>query len=393
MTAAAQGWAEPGWGAVADAFAANFATAGEIGASVAVYHRGRPVAELWGGVCDVQTGAAWQATTLATYFSCTKGMTATLAHRLIERGALDPDQPVARYWPEFAASGKAAITVRMVLAHQAGLVDIPGTFTLAEVLAAAPVVAALAAQRPNWTPGTRHGYHMRSFGWLTGELIRRQSGLSPGAAWRQEIAGPLGIDAWIGLPAAAHPRCARLIPPPAGEPTLADRFGPDSLSGRAFTGPSGLFRYDDMWQRADVLSAEIPSSGGVGNASALARMYAACIGTVDGVRLLGDATIAAAAALQSAGPDAVLGKDTTFGLGYMVGACLPPECGPRAFGHPGAGGSLAFADPDAGIGFGYVTNRMLPDGRDPRGPNLVAAAYRAAARRPSGTSAPDHLPA
>jgi CubicO group peptidase (beta-lactamase class C family) len=382
MAAAVQGRAEPGWGAIADAFAANFAIAGEVGASVAVYHRGRPVAELWGGVCDTQAGTAWQATTLATYFSCTKGMTATLAHRLIERGALDPDLPVAHYWPEFAANGKAAITVRMVLAHRAGLVDIPGTFTLAEVLAAAPVVAALAAQRPDWAPGTRHGYHIRSFGWLVGELVRRQSGVSTGTAWRREIAGPLGIDAWIGLPAPAHSRCARLIPPPREEPTLADRFGPDSLPGRAFSGPSGLFRYDDMWLSADVLSAEIPSSGGVGNATALACMYAACIGTVGGVRLLSDVTIAAAAEPQSAGRDAVLGVDTAFGLGYMVGASLPPHCGPRAFGHPGAGGSLAFADPDAGIGFGYVTNRMLPGDRDQRAANLVAAAYRVAARQP-----------
>ena len=378
----ARGRVEAGWGEVADAFTANFATAGEVGANVAVYYRGAPVAELWGGVCDLETGAAWEATTLASYFSLTKGMTATIAHRLIERGALAPDRPVADYWPEFGANGKAAITVRMVLAHRAGLVDIPGTFTLPEVLATAPVVAALAAQRPDWTPGTRHGYHIRSFGWLVGELIRRQSGLTPGAAWRQEIADPLALDAWIGLPAHAHARCARLIPPPPGEPTLADRFGPDSLTGRAFTGPSGLFHYDEMWRRNDVLSAEIPSSGGVGNASALARMYAACIGTVNGVRLLDDATIAAAAQPQSTGPDAVLGVDTTFGLGYMVGASLPPACGPRAFGHPGAGGSLAFADPDAGLGFAYVTNRMLPDGRDPRAASLVAAAYRAVARQP-----------
>jgi CubicO group peptidase (beta-lactamase class C family) len=373
-----QGWTEPGWGGLADAFAANFACAGEVGASVAVYHRGRPVAELYGGVADEQAGAPWRAGTLMTYFSCTKGMTATLAHRLIERGALDPDEPVARYWPEFAAAGKAAITVRMVLAHQAGLVDIPGSFTLAEVLATTPVVAALAAMRPDWPPGSRHGYHIRSFGWLVGELIRRQGGQSAGAAWREQIAGPLRLDAWIGLPAAEHGRCARLIPPDPAEPTLADQFGPDSLSGRAFTGPSGLFRYDGMWRQPEVLSAELPSSGGVGTAAALARMYAACAGPVDGIRLLSDTAIAAAAVPQSAGPDAVLGVDTTFGLGYMVGPSLPPACGPRAFGHPGAGGSLAFADPDAGLGFGYITNRMLPGDRDPRAGNLVAAAYHAA---------------
>jgi CubicO group peptidase (beta-lactamase class C family) len=380
MTTIAQGRVEPGWGRVGDAFAANFASAGEVGASVAVYHRGRPVAELWGGVSDSHTGAAWRDTTLMTYFSCTKGMTVTLVHMLIEQGALDPDQPVARYWPEFAAGGKAAITVRMVLAHRAGLVDVPGRFTLAEVLAAEPVVAALAGMRPDWAPGTRHGYHIRSFGWLLGELIRRQCGRTTGSAWRAEIADPLGLDAWIGLPVAAHPRCARLIPPPADEPTLADRFGADSLSGRAFTGPSGLFRYDDMWRRPDVLAAELPSSGGVGTAGALARMYAACTGPVDGTRLLAGATIAAAAELQSAGPDAVLGKDTSFGLGYMVGASLPPACGPGAFGHPGAGGSLAFADPSADLAFGYITNRMLPEDRDQRAAHLVAAAYQAAGR-------------
>jgi CubicO group peptidase (beta-lactamase class C family) len=375
----ASDYVAPGWDAVADAFEANFVSAGEVGAHVAAYHCGRPVVDLSGGVRDVPTGAAWDATTLATYFSCTKGMTATLVHRLVERGALDVDRPVADYWPEFAANGKAEITVRMLLAHRAGLVDIPGRFTLDEVLSTAPVVAALAAMRPDWPPGSQHGYHIRSFGWLLGELIRRQSGSTVGAAWRAEIAEPLGLDAWIGLPASEHSRCARLVPPPVDEPTLADRFGADSLTGRAFTGPSGLFHYDDMWQRPEVLSAELPASGGVGNASALARMYAACIGPVGGVRLLDDATVAAAAEPQSVGLDAVLGVDTAFGLGYMIGASLPPECGPHSFGHPGAGGSLAFADPDAEIGFGYVTNRMLPDG-DPRAANLVAAAYRAAAR-------------
>lgn len=376
-----QGRVEPGWGAVADTFSVNFATAGEIGANVAVYHRGRPVVDVWGGVCDVQTGATWRSSTLANYFSCTKGMTATLAHRLVERGALDLDRPVAHYWPEFAGNGKEAVTVRMVLAHRAGLVDIPGTFTLAEVLAAKPVAAALAAQVPDWPPDTRHGYHMRSFGWLVGELVERRTGVPPGVAWRREIAEPLGLDAWIGLPAVDHVRCARLITPPPEEPTLADRFGADSLPGRVFVGPSGLFHYDEMWRRPDVLSAAIPSSGGVGTAGALARMYAACVGPVGGVRLLADATIAAAAVPHSVGPDAVLGVDTAFGLGYMVGSSLPPECGPHAFGHPGAGGSLAFADPDAGLAFGYVTNRMLPDGRDPRALSLVAAAYRAALAR------------
>lgn len=378
MTHDIEGWVAPGWGLVADAFQKNFASAGETGANVSVYHHGRPVIDLWSGVKDETTGALWTENTLTTYFSCTKGMTATLAHLLIERGALDPDQPVARYWPEFASHGKDEITVGMVLSHRAGLIDIPGTFTLAEVLSTRPVVEALAAMTPHWTPGSQHGYHIRSFGWLIGELIRRQSGLTPGAMWRREIADPLGLDAWIGLPPAEHSRCARLSPPPMTDPTPEDRFGPDSLAARAFVGPSNLFHYDDMWQRNDVLSAEIPSSGGVGSASALARMYAACIGTVDGIRLLNDETIAAAAVPRSVGQDAVFGDDASFGLGYMVGASLPPQCGAQAFGHPGAGGSMAFADPASEIGFGFVTNRMLSDG-DPRANNLAAAAFKAGA--------------
>ena len=370
-----QGWVEPGWDAVAGAFRASVATSNATGGNVAVYHRGRPVVNLWGGISDVRTGAPWTGNTLATYFSCTKGMTATVIHRLIERGALDPDRRVAHYWPEFAAEGKDAITVGMVLAHRAGLVDIPGEFTLSEVLSTEPVLSALANMRPDWPPGTCHGYHIRSFGWLLGELIRRQTGLTAGAAWRREIADPLHLDAWIGLPRADHHRCAAVIPPPKDAPTLADRFGADSLSGRAFTGPNGLFHYDDMWQRPDVLSAELPASGGVGNASALARMYAACVGLVDGVRLLHDKTLTAAIEPQSVGTDAVLGVETSFGLGYMVGASLPPLCGPRAFGHPGAGGSLAFADPDAGIGFAYITNHMLPEDVDTRAARLVEATY------------------
>jgi len=383
LTGSTQGSVEPGWEAVADTFVAIGAGLRETGGNVAVYHRGRPVVNLWGGLSDVRTSARWTDRTMVTYFSCTKGMTTTVMHRLIQRGAIDPDQPVAHYWPEFAVNGKEAITVRMVLAHRAGLVDIPGTFTLTEVLSTGAVAAALAAMRPDWTPDTRHGYHIRSFGWLLGELIRRSTGLSAGVAWRKEVADPLGLEAWIGLPSAEHQRCARLVPPPRDAPTLADRFGADSLSGRALTGPSGLFHYDDMWQCPEVLSAELPASGAVGNATALARMYAACIGDVAGIRLLDDATVAAAIEPQSVGPDAVLGVDTAFGLGYMVGPSLPSGAGPRAFGHPGAGGSLAFADPDAEIGFAYVTNRMLPDDEDGRAVRLVTATYDALTQQDS----------
>lgn len=375
VTGSTQGWVEPGWEPVADTFVGIGAGLRETGGNLAIYHDGRRVVSLWGGLSDIRTRCRWTDRTLATYFSCTKGMTTTVVHCLIQRGELDPDQRIAHYWPEFAANGKGDITVRMVLAHRAGLVDIPGDFTLSEVLSTERVVEALAAMHPDWPPDTCHGYHIRSFGWLIGELIRRSTGLTAGAAWRKLVADPLGLDAWIGLPLEEHPRCATLVPPPRDRPTLADRLGADSLSGHAFVGPSGLFHYDAMWKRPDVLSAELPASGGVGDASALARMYAACVGEVDGIRLLDDTTVAAAIEPQSVGLDAVLDVETAFGLGYMVGASLPSEAGPRAFGHPGAGGSLAFADPDAQLGFAYITNRMLPEDEDCRAARLATATY------------------
>jgi CubicO group peptidase (beta-lactamase class C family) len=370
------GEAERGWGPVADAFARNFSDQGDVGAAVAVYLDGRPVVDLWAGTADVTMPREWDRATVCNIFSCTKGLMATVVNQLIAEGTVDPDAPLALYWPEFAANAKGAITVRQVLSHQAGLAAIDGRFTLEEALAWTPVVEALASQATNWPPGTRHGYHMRSFGWLTGELVRRVTGLAPGVAWQQRVAEPLGLSAWIGMPPAEQHRCARLLPPDGDGVDLVALLGRDSLTARVFTGPSDLFHYDDMWNRPDLRSAVIPSSGGIADARSLARTYAACIGTVDGVRLLDAATAAAAAQCQAGGPDAVLLVPTAFGLGYMVGPSLPPECSPGAFGHGGAGGSLAFADPASGIGFGYVMNRMRFDLDDRRATDLAAAVFR-----------------
>ena len=246
MTGSTQGWVEPGWEAVADTFVGIGAGLRETGGNLAVYHDGRRVVNLWGGLSDIRSRCRWTDRTLATYFSCTKGMTTTVVHRLIQRGDLDPDQRVAHYWPEFAANGKDDITVRMVLAHRAGLVDVPGDFTLSEVLSTEPVVEALAAMRPDWPPG-----HVPRLPRAQLRLAARR--VDPPAE-RDSPPAPRGARRWPtrwGSTRGSGCRCrgtrsARaLIPPPPDEPTLADRFGADSLTGRAFVGPSGLFHYDD----------------------------------------------------------------------------------------------------------------------------------------------------
>ena len=370
------GTVAPRFAAVRDAFVENFAQHGDVGAACCVYLDGRPVVDLWGGVADHTTNRAWDADTPVIVFSATKGVTATAVHLLIERGVLDADAPVASYWPEFAAAGKGGIPLRWAMAHRAGLAAVEGALSLEEVLAWDPVVRAIAAQAPNWEPGTAHGYHARAYGWILGEVIRRVTGRSPGRFVAENIAAPLGLEFWIGLPGPVMARRARMIPAGEGLPSLTDLLGADSLTARVMNGPNNLFHYDTMWNRDDVLAAEMPSSNGVGTARALARMYAALIGEVDGGRLLQPATVARATEVQSQGPDKVLIISTCFGLGFMLQPIMAPDGGPRCFGHTGAGGSTAFADPDAGMGFGYVTSQLRFDmAGDPRSRALVRAVY------------------
>jgi CubicO group peptidase (beta-lactamase class C family)/pimeloyl-ACP methyl ester carboxylesterase len=379
-----QGRVAPGFDAVRDAFAANFDMHGDAGAACCVYLDGRPVVDLWGGFADLAAGRPWAEDTIQLVFSATKGVTAVCVHRLVEEGRLDLDAPVAEYWPEFAACRKGAIPVRWVLSHQAGLAAVDGDLTLAQVLAWDPVVAAIAAQAPNWEPGTAHGYHARSFGWILGEVVRRITGRSLGRYLAEEIAGPFGIDFWIGLPDAERARCAVLLPPEDGMPSVADLLGADSLTARVMSGPSGLFAYDEMWNRREVLAAEMPSSNGVGSARALARLYAALVGEVDGRRILSPRTVERARQVQSEGADRVILLPSRYGLGFTLPPMLAPGCGARSFGHPGAGGCLAFADPDARLGFGYVTTRMKFElTGDLRTKGLVEAVYSALAQRPT----------
>ncbi|MFJ8228582.1 serine hydrolase domain-containing protein [Streptomyces sp. NPDC094448] len=376
---------------VREEFSANFARREDIGAAVCVYQDGRPVVDLWAGVADPDTGRPWERDTLQLVYSATKGATATAAHLLAQQGELDLDAPVAEYWPEFAANGKAEIPVRWLLSHQAGLVALDEPVPLDEALAWHPMTAALAAQHPQWTPGTAHGYHGRTWGWLVGEVIRRVSGRTPGRFFTEEIASPLGLDFFIGLPPGERDRVSRMVyrkpdvdlttvpeeslPKDLRELVAAWR-DPNSFSNRAFavTDPANI-----DFDSPEVQAAELPSSNGIGTAHALARMYAALIGEVDGVRLLTPETLAAAIEEQASGQDQVMVVPSRFSTGYMLPTTNIPMTGPRAFGHTGRGGSLGFADPERGIGFGYVMNHVIGGPGDLRATALADAVRRSLA--------------
>jgi CubicO group peptidase (beta-lactamase class C family) len=370
--------------AVREAFAANFRERGEVGAACCVYVGGRPVVDIWGGVADEKTGREWAEDTPVLVYSTTKGVTAICAHHLAERGGLDLDAPVVRYWPEFGAEGKEATTVRQLLAHQAGLPTLEPKLNPADALAWDPAVEQLARQAPLWEPGTQHGYHAVTYGWLVGEVIRRATGRSVGRYLAEEIAGPLDLDLWIGLPDRQQSRVARLRPAPPVRLSRDERAAipqaeldrlmamadPGSLLMRALNPTDPPFSFNSSELRA----AELPGANGIGTARSLARLYAATIGEVDGVRLLSPRTLAGATAEQSNGPDAVLGLVTRFGSGFFLPSAFSPLMGPRSFGHAGAGGSLACADPDTGVAFAYVMNQMQQSiSGDPRPAALVSA--------------------
>lgn len=375
-----QGTVAPGYEAVRDAFTANFQHHAEVGAAVCVYHRGRAVVDLWGGTADPDAERAWQRDTAQVIYSATKSAVATCVHLLVQRGHLDLDAPVADYWPEFAAAGKSGIPVRWLLSHQAGLPVLDRPLSVPEVLAWDPVIAALAAQRPVWQPGTDHGYHAMTYGWLAGEIVRRISGRSLGTFFAEEIAAPLGLDFWIGLPASHLPRVSCIVQSASPEPSDTD---PDVLA--AYTDPTSLtVRAVIVTDRPldlndpDQLTAEIPAVNGVCTARSLARFYAALIGQVDGVRILDARTLAAATAEQASGTDRILHIPTRPALGFGLPTPDMPWYTPTAFGFPGHGGSLGYADPDRDIAFGYVMNHLhTSTAADPRATALVRAVQAA----------------
>ncbi|MFL5845187.1 MAG: serine hydrolase domain-containing protein, partial [Solirubrobacteraceae bacterium] len=303
---------------------------------------------------------------------------AIVAHRLSERGTLDLDAPVAQYWPEFAVAGKESIPVRWLLSHQAGLPALHRTLTVEDIAGWKVPTAAIAAEAPAWDPGTDHGYHAITFGWLVGEVINRVTGSTCGQVFAEEIARPLGLDLYIGLPRSEHSRVAPLIPaapPPEGPDELTQRLlDPQSLAHWAFLLPSGLFTVANdpaFW------AAEMPAGNGMGTARALARMYAAVIGEVDGTRLLQPETVARASQEQCRGIDRVTGYETTYALGFQLPFPYRPMAGPGSFGHYGLGGSVGFAHPELGFAFGYAVNQMGPGTpADKRSVPLVEAVVR-----------------
>jgi CubicO group peptidase (beta-lactamase class C family) len=404
------GSVEPGWERVADAFRGNFGVHDELGAACAVYADGKPVVDLWGGIADERSARPWEEDAVVLVFSTTKGAVALCANLLVERGELDMDARVVDYWPEYGANGKEATLVRWMLSHEAGVPAVDVSLTLDDLCAWRPVIEALEAQTPFWEPGTEHAYHALTYGFLVGELVRRVAGKTIGAFFRNEIAEPFGLDSWIGLPEEVEPRVAHLVspsPPPDPAAALAsvlEQVGvessaaqtaatafqttmtdPDSTAVRAVTLGRAfpeLVTEEGGHNARAVRAAECPGSNMVTDARSLARVYAATVGEVDGRRLLQPETVEAMCVVQRPYPlpfgwpeeaRPLAEHFSPFGLGFMRPSSLVPLLGPSSFGHGGAGGSLAFADVDSGIGFGYVMNRMWPTFGDPRSAGLVDA--------------------
>jgi CubicO group peptidase (beta-lactamase class C family) len=375
MAIQADGTCDARFRRVKEVFESSFASGLEVGAAVSATIDGKPVVDLWGGHADAARTRPWKRDNLVNVFSTTKGITAVLAHRLVDQGKLELDAPVARYWPEFAQNGKHKIPVNYLLSHRAGLAAVRKQLPPDGWVNWPVMCAALAAETPWWEPGTRQGYHALTFGYLVGEVIRRITGKTPGAYLRDEIAAPNSLDIHIGVDASFDPRIAELVgakPPPPGtapSPVTEMASDPESITYKAIANPVPVVDPKLVNSRA-WRGAEIPAANGHATARDLARLYGALAmgGSLDGRRILTPESIARASTEQTIGPDVVLGVKTRWGLGFaltMPETPLGPN--PRSFGHPGAGGSLGFADPDAHVGFGYVMNQMgsdaLIDGR------------------------------
>jgi CubicO group peptidase (beta-lactamase class C family) len=369
---------------LASLFEENFEQFGELGAAISAWQHGKPVVELSGGFRDTKREQPWTADTVVLFWSATKGLgSACLLHALQER-EIPLDRRVVEFWPEFAQSGKSAITLGQLLSHQAGLTALDEP---TDVLDYPAVVAALEKQAPLWLPGTAHGYHARTFGFLVDELTSRITGQRVSDYWRKTFAEPLGLDIWIGLPEAEHIRAATIYAAKAGGEQKPAEFyrelvTPGTLVRKTFTSPAGLHSIAAM-NTAVNRAANIVSFSGIGTASSLAKFYGMLAngGTFDGQRYFSAETIALMTTTLTSGMDRILQIPTAFSAGFMKDSPDAPRriFGPSAsaFGHPGAGGSNAFADPENGISFAYVMNQMeqslLPNKKSLR---LVDAVYQ-----------------
>lgn len=371
-------------------FAKNFSQFGELGAAISIWQNGQPILELHGGYRDAQHQVPWTEETLVLIWSATKGLgSACLLHVLQENG-IGLDRPVAEFWPTFAEGGKADITLAQLLSHQAGLVALDESVDVRNYPA---VVRALEKQKPIWTPGTAHGYHARTFGFLIDELVRRIDSVSIGEYWRDVFAEPLGLDIWIGLPGEQNHRVATIYPASVSssatpDPFFRALFQAGTIQRKAFTSPHGLHAVSEM-NAPENRARTFVSFGGIGSAASLAKFYAMLAngGSLEKKRFFSETTLEHMTTTLASGMDRVFGIPTAFSAGLMKD---PAETsrrifGPVAltFGHPGAGGSHAFADPENNLAFAYVMNQMeqklLPNEKSLR---LVDALYRELASTP-----------
>ncbi len=345
----------PKFGAAKDAFAANLTSGADVGASFAASVDGEIVVDLWGGFADEAQAKPWKRDTIVNVYSTTKTMTALTALLLADRGVLDLTAPVAKYWPEFAANGKADVKVSHLLSHSAGLSGWDEKLKIEDIYDWDRTCALLAAQKPWWEPGSAPGYHALTQGYLVGEVIRRASGKSVGTVFREEIAEPLGADFWIGLPASEDARVGDLIPPPKGG-TASFAAPPDSVGGRTFNNPvmTALEPRTRAWR-----AAEIPAAGGIGNARSICETQTvlANLGVSKGKRIMSEAGARRALEQQVEGNDLVMNIPAKFGMGYgLPGELIPLP--PQACFWGGWGGSLVVNDLGSRTCFAYAMNKM-----------------------------------
>jgi len=351
------GFTHDGFEGVRKAFEENFTNGSDVGASFCATRNGETVVDLWGGFADPARTRPWEKDTIVNVYSTTKTMTALTALLLADRGQLDFDAPVARYWPEFAANGKERIKVSHLMSHSAGLSGWKEKITKNDLYDWEKATSLLAAQAPFWEPGTAPGYHAMTQGYLVGEVIRRIDGRTVGAVFREEIAQPLGADFHIGLPASEDSRVAELIPPPPGD-AVGDQPNMNELVRNMSTNPG--IDVAETKTRA-WRGAEIPAAGGTGNARSIAEIHAILAngGVAKGKRFMSEAGCRKALELQIEGRDLVMDVPARFGMGFGLAGGLIPLPNPNSIFWGGYGGSLAIIDMDAKTSFGYAMNRMV----------------------------------
>jgi CubicO group peptidase (beta-lactamase class C family) len=374
------GFCDTAFGAVRDAFAANF-DRGEIGAACAVAIDGRVVVDLWGGWTDEDRSRPWRADTLVNAYSVGKPIVALAVLQRVAAGDLQLDEPASKRWPELIA-GQRGATVRDVLCHRAGVPAIRQPLTNNALWDWNAMCGAVAATEPWWAPGTKHGYHANTYGFLTGELARRITGRLPGEWLREEVAGPLAADLAWGLTPAQQARCADVvwqsdITPPLDWFAPSDPADEQAMVGLAYVNPPGISSIGVV-NTAAWRATQVPSTNLHANAQGIARLYAALAagGSIDGVTVLDADVLAVATTPQSEGWCPLLEREVTFGLGFQpTRPDRPFGPNPGSFGHFGTGGALGFADPATSLAFGYVMNGVKPRWQNPRNRALIDALY------------------